>query len=673
MKALLGGLRLTNTQTQATSEEEKMKAVSSKSRVGDFHWEDVLVPEKVGTGNTKWQYQRRTLSQYGLLFLAGLTSFYKLESPALRAAALGMLFPGAGLVAVATIPSLIAFVVSSALIPFVLFAWFGMGGVVFPIILWLGTSILAAGLAKDALLELAAPLWTLICIGGVIYLAYASRVANRAGQKKREARNAYLVDEVRNNQLKAVAPKPGSREVDERTLRFVQWFIELGMTPQDDFSYHDVIDQFQTSAIRYQLYESINVLGLYQSIYCPNFHGYLSQAQRNIITKSMSKKVIEFWKWESMAGKFNAHDWDPIKKDNIMVTGYILQAIGIYQSNTLDDRYTKPDSMVFEVTESNKYRYNLQGVAEAVHRNMDEAAYCLYPCEPNWLYTPCNLVGIGGIVLTDRILGNDYGAKLRERFEHALETEFTDPDGSILPIRSELTGFTIPGLAGALSDTVNALLCAAYLPHIAHRNWAFTKRETLHFNEKGQLQVRNLMGADKLDPGNYKSGEGAIRCTIASAAAEYGDDEIRDEMMRQVDEEHYPVYATKTGALRNKGLSTLYQGTTLKARLSSFQDWTKMVQTGPPKHIFQAPILDQVSFPEVLVSKCYSQDGATVDLVLYNGRQPGVFTLGFKNCRPGERYTLMNKQETVAKDGSVKFDILIDGRTAGRLEPVNGN
>ncbi len=24
-----------------------------------------------------------------------------------------------------------------------------------------------------------------------------------------------------------------------------------------------------------------------------------------------------------MAGKFNAHDWDPIKKDNIMVTGYV--------------------------------------------------------------------------------------------------------------------------------------------------------------------------------------------------------------------------------------------------------------------------------------------------------------------------------------------------------------
>lgn len=54
-----------------------------------------------------------------------------------------------------------------------------------------------------------------------------------------------------------------------------------------------------------------------------------------------------------------------------------------------------------------------------------------------------SLVGIGGITITDRLLGNTYGDKLRERFEHALETEFTDPDGSILAIRSELTGFTV--------------------------------------------------------------------------------------------------------------------------------------------------------------------------------------------------------------------------------------
>lgn len=421
-----------------------------------------------------------------------------------------------------------------------------------------------------------------------------------------------------------------------------------------------------------------------------------------------------------MAGKFNAHDWDPIKKDNIMVTGYILQAVGIYQSNTGDDRYTKPGSMTFEITDKIKFPYDLQGVATAVYRNMNEAAYCLYPCEPNWLYTPCkyvhafpynlrhplqdidllvtdwvtssSLVGIGGILLTDRLLGNTYGEKLRERFEHSLETEFTEPDGSILPIRSELTGFTvchsgpsprstltfpspvqIPGLAGALSDCVNSILCAAYLPHIAHRNYAFTKRETLQYNEKGGLEVCNLMGADKIDPGNYKAGEGVIRCLCAAAAAEFGDEETRVELLRQVDEEFHPIFMTKTGALKNKGVSTLEQGTTLRARLGRYQDWTKMIQQGPPRQIFQGPVLDEVPFPEVLVAKAYSMDGESVDLVLYNGKEPGMFTLGFKRCKPGERYALMGQEKVVDTAGTVRFEVKIDGRTAGRLESVNRN
>jgi hypothetical protein len=54
-----------------------------------------------------------------------------------------------------------------------------------------------------------------------------------------------------------------------------------------------------------------------------------------------------------------------------------------------------------------------------------------------------SLVGIGGVVASDRVLGLKRGEILRSRFVKALEEEFTEPDGSILPIRSELTGFTV--------------------------------------------------------------------------------------------------------------------------------------------------------------------------------------------------------------------------------------
>lgn len=100
------------------------------------------------------------------------------------------------------------------------------------------------------------------------------------------------------------------------------------------------------------------------------------------------------------------------------------------------------------------------------------------------LTSDLSLVGIGGIVVADRALKTNHGEQLRSRFLKNLEEGFTEADGSILPIRSELTGFTvcgpfvahvsnllkcpqIPGLCGVLTDTLNSLLCAAYLPHVA--------------------------------------------------------------------------------------------------------------------------------------------------------------------------------------------------------------
>lgn len=374
---------------------------------------------------------------------AGLYGFYSSHSPQVRAGSLGLLFPGAGLIAVLSIPSIISFLISTALIPLVLFAWFGAGGLLFPIVLWVGTVGLAALLAGDTLFDLAAPICGALSLSGILYITIQTYSANRAARTKRLERNQYLEQAVMENQKMGNKLVPGSRELSLETLRFVQWFIELGLAPQDDFSYHDVIDQFQTSAIRYQLYETVSDLGSYQFIYAPNFHGYLTQAMRNTIEKSLTSRILGFWKWETLWGKFNAFNFDPIIKDNIMVSGYILQAVGIYQSNTGDDRYTKPGSMVFEVDKSHKYVYDFRSIADAIYRQWNENSYCLFSCEPNWIYTMCNLVGMSGMVLADRLLGLTHSSSLKKRFEAALEEEFTTQDGSILPIRSELTGFTV--------------------------------------------------------------------------------------------------------------------------------------------------------------------------------------------------------------------------------------
>lgn len=182
-----------------------------------------------------------------------------------------------------------------------------------------------------------------------------------------------------------------------------------------------------------------------------------------------------------------------------------------------------------------------------------------------------------------------------------------------------------------------------------------------------------MVGADKIDAGNYKAGEGAIRATFAAAAAEFGDDKVRDELLRQIDEEYHPVITTSTGALKNRGLSTNFSGQAMRARLSSFQDWRSMITEGPPANVRQGPILDEVPFPEVLVAKAYSQDGDSLELVLYNGKEPGTFRVGFTRLRPGETYRLGDRSVMAGKDGTASVDVVVSGRTVLLLTPTTPN
>lgn len=58
-----------------------------------------MIPPSTGLGTTKRYYQRRTMFQYAGLYLFGLWCFQNLQSAALRAAALGLVFPGTALLA----------------------------------------------------------------------------------------------------------------------------------------------------------------------------------------------------------------------------------------------------------------------------------------------------------------------------------------------------------------------------------------------------------------------------------------------------------------------------------------------------------------------------------------------------------------------------------------------
>lgn len=67
------------------------------------------------------------------------------------------------------------FVVAVALIPLCLFAWFGCGGIFFPLFHWIGTAALAAFMARDSVFDGAAYFWAVACVAGIAYVTIRTR------------------------------------------------------------------------------------------------------------------------------------------------------------------------------------------------------------------------------------------------------------------------------------------------------------------------------------------------------------------------------------------------------------------------------------------------------------------------------------------------------------------
>lgn len=278
-----------------------------------------------------------------------------------------------------------------------------------------------------------------------------------------------------------------------------------------------------------------------------------------------------------------------------------------------------------------------------------------------------------GQVIYDRFFNKNYISTFIDKFEQALNNEFTEPDGSILPIRSAMTGFTLPGLCGALTDCFNALLCRGYLDHIARRMWTIFRHECVRLDPKtGELKLEGLVGADQLDPGNYQKSEYNIYTIVSIVAGEYGDEELRiaalDTLRKKVGLE-----TTETGAIKLKAsnASSSMNSCMVRGCLLRREDWKNLVSKGPSKTTLSGPILDKVPYPGVLVAKARSRTSEDLQLVLYPSGKEGIFGLEIKALFPGKTYNISGYHSQVADaGGKMSFDVLVKGRTEVTISPV---
>ena len=618
---------------------------------------------------------RRTIAGYVLLCILGMLPTLMGASPTLQALGWGLWLPGAGFLSIGGW-WLLAVPLVAALFLLSLFLWFGSGNIVAPVLVW-ALSAGGAGWAAHATSPWA-PVTVPGCVAAIGIALWRAHVRRTQGMLlRREQRLASLppvIEEVSRRMAVKPAALVSKREMSREDLAAVRYLLERGLQPVDSFVGLTRIEQFQPAALRYQLFDLQYSLAMAQCVYTPNFDGYLSQAQRNLIDKVRLPEVWGYWKWESLWGRLTT-DFDPVVKDNIMLTGFYLMSLGLYASNTGDLRYETPGSLDFKLADSQRYPHSMTSVAEALVRNFDESAFCLYPCEPNWIYTFCNLQGMTGLVLYDRLKGTRHGARLRRRFEDMWRSEFTMLDGSVVPIRSSLTGLTIPGLVGLANDTSGSVLAGSLLPDVALRMWAQARSESIRIRPDGLLDLKTV-GADNMDPGNYQKGLGMTYTTVLFAANEYGDREVAEAALRSMDAHCEP--RMENGVFSYNKLSVLSNAMAVRARLARQGDWRHTVLQGPPATAHQGPRLVEASYPEVLVARAAS-DGQDLDLVLYPGAAPGPQRLGVDRLVPGNAYRVRGSGAdwgegrvcTADARGRLSIEAALNDRTELNVQPAD--
>lgn len=613
--------------------------------------------------------QRRTALIYATGCVLGLLPWALGGSAFLKAAGLGLLFPGAGFIASAGFWAVLIVPFVLALFALALFAWFGSGMVIAPAIVWLGAALLAGATAVGV--WPAAPFVAAgLVAAGAAYVAWRDLKRRAAAGARRLARDATMhkaAARVVDNA--APEPDPATRELSAEDLSAVRYILDRALQPVDAFGGFDIVDQFQTSSLRYQINQAGYALAEMQINYVPNFHGYLLTAQQNLIGKYLQKKVWSYWAYETSWGQFNFTNHDPVApKDNIMLTGWLALHIGLYMQATGDRRYLEPGSLTFRWNERRAYVHDTRDLVASVASNIDASEFCLYPCEPNWNYPICNHIGMTGLVVTDQVLGTDNAASRKERWLASLDAEFTDESGSIIGLRSTLTGLRFPFPGGEIGF---APFMETIAPERAWRMWAIARQELDYIMGKtASGEARLAIPGRGFDFGNYRSGNGGAYASIMGVAREFGDDDLAAAAQRALDEDCGRT--DEGGVLRYAKMSNLSNIGAVIGRIRRRGDYRRAVMDGAGEAALRGPVLTGIAYPDVLVARAVS-NGEDLDLVLHPGKAGGEQTITVERLKPDTTYLVTGARESVVNaDTAGRTTLTVDlrGRTPVSIRPA---
>lgn len=603
--------------------------------------------------------QRRSLALWIAAATIGSIPALFDGSPFWSATGIGLWFPGAGFLYdglwYVTIGVVLAFGVS-------LLAWILVGGFVFPVAVWLGSALAAGAFADESPWVEArwvAPLT--VATAFVAYFAYTqwSLRSRRAVEQELQAHLA---------KTPYVEPTPAVRQVRELSdddLACARYVLDRALQPLHEFSGFTTIDQFREAAWRYQLVTMNYALAALQANSLPAFRGYLHEAQSNSILKMLDRRAWHYWRVENFLGnlKFSA---DPVKSENVMLSGWWALALGAYERATGDHRFSEPHSLTFRESAKRSYPYDYPQLVKLIGDQFDDRDICFFPCEPNWAFTTCNLYAMAGTLLHDQEHGTSHGRERLAKFSSVLEREFTTSDGRSVMIASRRTGLRAVVASPVLLTSVTWLVNMVD-PRIAQSYWAIARR-TLSRESGGRLEDYTPSAFDATDPGNYRLTKTFLWANMMLGAAELDDREVYDIAAARLDENGY----------RDEDGVRTYTGSNfanLAAHLARFSEagtWHRFAWGDVHSATRTGPYLDTADYPRVLVAKA-TNDGRALEMVLVPGAGRVETDLDFGGLAPGQRYRLhgpgADKSVVADSMGRASAPVTVHSRMSLSLSP----
>ena len=608
--------------------------------------------------------QKRMLLIYTALYLLGAIFVLILPHSSYAAFGHSLVLPGSGFLGGWGLESglihieLGLFFISLFLLGAAGFLWFATGNVILPPLMWAVIAIVS-GLSQTSEIPHEFDPWvTLSAFGFGPSVIAGLSVFRLIDLKRAQARRARLNQSITLIPLEAVASEQDQK--DELSLSEVQHMrllLDRAMQPVDEFEGFEWQDQFQTAAVRYQINSISYALSMAQAHYMPDFTGYLSEAQQKLKAKQENHRIWKYWKLENIWGNLRKCA-DPIVRDNIMYSGFVGAQLAYSRQAGYRDA-TALDGLTCRAKGS-EFAYTQDEMMQVLTSQYEDNNYGLLSCEPNWVYPLCNAISATAIRAQDTQNGTQYWEGIKDKFRHALETEFITPHGKFIPFRSNYTGFAPPQIGGAVMQAFPCFFLNAILPDIARRQW-----QALKLDMKGKSWRRVLWPADV---GNYNLSRASSYAATALAAREMGDDETA-ELLLQYLAEDCPLMM-KNGIAHYSKASLWANANAFMARIAKKDGLRTLVTTRRAQAT--CPYLAQTPALEVLIAKAKAnKDGLSI--VAYPAQSDGYYPFKIAGLAANQNYKLTGQEEqlfTALPDGTHTLTVHLSGRTEFNINPI---